>query len=29
MMLRPSYSDLIEAVNRNVEPGEEPVVQSR
>lgn len=29
MMLRPSYSDLIEAVNRDVEPGEEPVVQSR
>ncbi|MDO4324465.1 MAG: DNA-directed RNA polymerase subunit omega [bacterium] len=28
-MLRPSYSDLIEAVNRDVEPGEEPVVQSR
>lgn len=29
MMLRPSYSDLIEAVNRDVEAGEEPVVQSR
>lgn len=29
MMLRPSYNDLIKAVNSNVEPGEEPVVQSR
>ena len=28
-MLRPSYSDLIDAVNSAVEPGEEPVVQSR
>lgn len=28
-MLRPSYSDLIEAVNSDVEPGEQPVVQSR
>ena len=28
-MLRPSYSDLIEAVNSEVEPGEHPVVQSR
>lgn len=28
-MLRPSYSDLIEAVNSEVEPGEQPVVQSR
>ena len=28
-MLHPSYSDLIEAVNKNVEPGEQPVVQSR
>lgn len=28
-MLHPSYSDLIEAVNSNVEPGEQPVVQSR
>ena len=28
-MLRPSYSDLIDAVNSSVEPGEEPVVQSR
>ena len=29
MMLRPSYNDLIKAVNSGVEPGEEPVVQSR
>lgn len=28
-MLHPSYTDLIEAVNKNVEPGEQPVVQSR
>ncbi len=28
-MLRPSYSDLIDAVNSEVEPGEHPVVQSR
>ncbi len=28
-MLHPSYHDLIEAVNSGVEPGEEPVVQSR
>lgn len=28
-MLHPSYTDLIEAVNSNVEPGEQPVVQSR
>ena len=28
-MLHPSYSDLIDAVNKNVEPGEQPVVQSR
>ncbi len=28
-MLHPSYSDLIDAVNSSVEPGEEPVVQSR
>lgn len=28
-MLHPSYSDLIEAVNSDVEPGEQPVVQSR
>lgn len=29
MMLRPSYNDLIQVVNRDVEPGEEPIVQSR
>lgn len=28
-MLHPSYTDLIEAVNSNVEQGEQPVVQSR
>ena len=28
-MLRPSYTDLINAVNSGVEPGEQPVVQSR
>ena len=28
-MLHPSYTDLIEAVNSGVEPGEQPVVQSR
>ena len=28
-MLHPSYADLINAVNSGVEPGEEPVVQSR
>lgn len=28
-MLHPSYIDLIEAVNSEVEPGEQPVVQSR
>lgn len=28
-MLRPSYSDLIDAVNSDIEPGEQPVVQSR
>ncbi len=28
-MLHPSYTDLINAVNRDVEPGEQPVVQSR
>ena len=28
-MLYPSYTDLIEAVNSDVEPGEQPVVQSR
>lgn len=29
MMLRPSYNDLINVVNSEVEPGEEPVIQSR
>ena len=28
-MLHPSYTDLINAVNSGLEPGEEPVVQSR
>ncbi|CRZ34237.1 DNA-directed RNA polymerase subunit omega [Herbinix hemicellulosilytica] len=28
-MLRPSYSDLIKAVNSEVEPGEDPIVTSR
>lgn len=28
-MLHPSYTDLINVVNKGVEPGEEPVVQSR
>lgn len=28
-MLHPSYTDLINAVNSGVEPGEHPVVQSR
>ena len=28
-MLHPSYTDLIEAVNSDVEHGEQPVVQSR
>ncbi len=28
-MLHPSYSDLIEAVNSEVEPGDQPMVQSR
>ncbi len=28
-MLHPSYSDLINVVNSEVEPGEAPVVQSR
>lgn len=28
-MLHPSYTDLIEAVNSDVEPGEQPVIQSR
>ena len=28
-MLHPSYTDLMEVVNSDVEPGEQPVVQSR
>ena len=28
-MLHPSYSDLMEVVNSETEPGEQPVVQSR
>lgn len=28
-MLRPSYSDLINAINSEVDPGDEPLVQSR
>ncbi len=28
-MLHPSYSEIIKAVNSDVEPGEQPVVQSR
>lgn len=28
-MLHPSYTDLIDAVNGEVEPGEQPMVQSR
>ena len=28
-MIHPSYTDLMNAVNANVEPGEEPVVNSR
>lgn len=28
-MLHPSYTDLMKAVNKDVEPGEEPVVSSR
>ena len=29
MMLRPSYNDLIKVGNSGVEPGDEPLVQSR
>ena len=29
LMLHPSYTDLINVVNSDVEPGEQPVVQSR
>lgn len=28
-MLRPSYNDLINVVNSEVEPGEQPVIKSR
>lgn len=28
-MLHPSYSDLMEVINSDVEPGEQPVVNSR
>lgn len=28
-MLHPSYTEIIDAVNSDVEPGEQPVVQSR
>lgn len=28
-MIHPSYSDLMQVVNSEVEPGEQPVVQSR
>lgn len=28
-MLHPSYSDLMNVVNSDVEPGEQPIVQSR
>ena len=28
-MLHPSYTDLMDVVNHDVEPGEQPVVQSR
>lgn len=28
-MIHPSYSDLMDVVNHDVEPGEQPVVQSR
>ena len=28
-MIHPSYSDLMQVVNSDVEPGEQPVVQSR
>jgi len=29
IMLHPSYTDLMKVVNKDVEPGEEPVVSSR
>ena len=28
-MLHPSYTDMINVVNKEIEPGEQPVVQSR
>ena len=28
-MIHPSYSDLMEVANEGIEPGEQPVVQSR
>ena len=28
-MLHPSYTDLINVLNKDIEPGEQPVVQSR
>lgn len=28
-MLHPSYTDLLDVVNKDVEPGEEPIVNSR
>lgn len=28
-MLHPSYTDLMEVVNSGVEPGEQPIIQSR
>ena len=28
-MLHPSYNELLEAINKDVEPGEEPIVNSR
>ena len=28
-MLHPSYTDLMEVVNSDIEPGEQPIVQSR
>ncbi len=28
-MIHPSYKDLMDVVNEDVEPGEEPIVQSR
>ena len=28
-MLHPSYNDLLDTINQDVEPGEEPIVNSR